>query len=83
MQTRWRLHCPPRHAPHVRLEETRNGNLSYVNCRASSVHGPYEGEMDTKRRLRLLNEMAAFSGPIVILAGGKSLFRDDIFEFAA
>jgi AdoMet-dependent heme synthase len=67
----------------VAWEVTRSCNLACVHCRASSVHGPYEGELDTGRCLRLLDEIAAFSRPVIILTGGEPLLRPDIFEIAA
>jgi heme b synthase len=67
----------------VAWEVTRSCNLACVHCRASSVHGPYGGELDTGCCLRLLDEIAAFSQPVVILTGGEPLLRADIFEIAA
>jgi len=67
----------------VAWEVTRSCNLACVHCRASSVHGPYEGELDTGRCLRLLDEIVAFSQPVIILTGGEPLLRPDIFEIAA
>ena len=67
----------------VAWEVTRSCNLACVHCRASSVLGPYEGELDTARCLQLLDEIAAFSQPVIILTGGEPLLRPDIFEIAA
>jgi len=66
----------------VAWEVTRRCNLSCVHCRASSLSGPYAGELDTARSLRLLDEIAAFSQPIIILTGGEPLLREDIYEIA-
>ncbi len=67
----------------VAWEVTRGCNLSCAHCRASSKYGPYEGELDTGQCLRLLDDIAAFSSPIVILTGGEPYFRDDIFDIAS
>jgi len=67
----------------VAWEVTRSCNLACVHCRASSVLGPYKGELDTARCLQLLDEIAAFSQPVIILTGGEPLLRPDIFEIAA
>jgi heme b synthase len=67
----------------VAWEVTRSCNLACVHCRASSACGPYEGELDTGRCLQLLDEIAAFSQPVIILTGGEPLLRPDIFEIAA
>ncbi len=67
----------------VAWEVTRSCNLACAHCRASSVCGPYEGELDTAACLRLLDEIAAFSQPVIILTGGEPLLRPDIWEIAA
>jgi heme b synthase len=38
--------------------------------------------LDTQQCLALLDEIAAFSSPIIILTGGEPLLREDIFEIA-
>jgi AdoMet-dependent heme synthase len=66
----------------VAWETTRNCNLSCIHCRAAATNGPYPGELDTRRALALLDEIAAVGRPIVILTGGEPLLRDDIFTIA-
>jgi len=71
--------------PSLRLvawETTRNCNLACIHCRASATCGPYEGELDTRASLRLLDEIAQVGKPIVILTGGEPLMRADIFDLA-
>jgi len=67
----------------VAWEVTRSCNLACAHCRASSVCGPYEGELDTAACCRLLDDIAAFSSPVIILTGGEPLLRPDIWEIAA
>jgi heme b synthase len=67
----------------VAWEVTRSCNLACGHCRASSLRGPYEGELNTVRSLKLLDDIAAVSRPVVILTGGEPLLRTDIFEIAA
>ena len=67
----------------VAWEVTRSCNLACVHCRASSLRGPYEGELSTDRCRNLLNEIAAVGKPVVILTGGEPLLREDIYEIAA
>ena len=66
----------------VAWETTRNCNLSCVHCRASATCGPYQGELDTRSALELLDQIADVGKPIVILTGGEPLLRKDIFEIA-
>ncbi len=61
--------APPRVAA---WEVTRNCNLSCAHCRASAVHGPYEGEFSTEERFTLVDQIASFARPILILTGGVS-----------
>lgn len=77
---------PDRAFPELRLvawETTRNCNLSCIHCRASADRGPFEGELDTRAALSLLDQISETGNPIVILTGGEPLLRPDIFEIAA
>lgn len=67
----------------VAWEITRSCNLSCVHCRAAACRGPYPDELDTVRCLGLLDEIAAFARPVVILTGGEPLLRPDVYEIAA
>jgi len=67
----------------VAWEVTRSCNLSCIHCRASSEKGPYAGELSTVQGKKLLEEIAAFSKPVIILTGGEPLLREDIYELAA
>jgi MoaA/NifB/PqqE/SkfB family radical SAM enzyme len=67
----------------VAWEVTRRCNLACVHCRASSLCGPYRGELTTDEGKRLLDDIAAFSNPVIILTGGEPLLRPDIYELAA
>lgn len=67
----------------VAWEITRQCNLSCVHCRASAEYGPYEGEFTTEQCRRLIDNIASFSTPVVILTGGEPYLRDDIFDIAA
>ncbi|MCE5265221.1 MAG: heme b synthase [Deltaproteobacteria bacterium] len=67
----------------VAWEVTRSCNLACGHCRASALRGPYAGELDTGRCLRLLDEIAEVGKPVIILTGGEPLLRPDIYEIAA
>lgn len=66
----------------VAWEVTRSCNLSCVHCRASAQRGPYPGELSTQEALALLEDMASFARPVVILTGGEPLLREDVVELA-
>jgi AdoMet-dependent heme synthase len=76
-------HILPHTLRMVAWEVTRSCNLACGHCRASAIRGPYEGELDTKESLQLLDEIAAMAKPVVILTGGEPLLRPDIHEIAA
>jgi AdoMet-dependent heme synthase len=63
-------------------EVTRSCNLNCLHCRAAAQRGPYDGELSTKKCFRLLDEIAAFANPVIILTGGEPLLRPDIFDIA-
>jgi heme b synthase len=53
-----------------------------VHCRASALHGSYEGELSTDDAKALLDNIKSFSNPIIILTGGEPLARPDFYEIA-
>lgn len=72
-------------APPLRMvawEITRGCNLSCLHCRALSGEGPYPGEFTTEECLHLVDDIASFSTPIVILTGGEPLLRPDVYRIA-
>jgi heme b synthase len=72
--------------PQLRLlawEVTRTCNLSCVHCRAAAIDKPYPNEFTTQECRSLLDEVASFASPIIILTGGEPLLRRDIFEIAS
>lgn len=70
-----------KHLPRlVVLELTRRCNLACVHCRASSRRDGYDNELKTKEWFRLLDDIASFSAPIIILSGGEALLREDVFD---
>ncbi len=72
-------------APALRMvawEVTRSCNLNCVHCRAAAERGPYPGELSLDESLRLIDEIASFSTPVVILTGGEPLLREDIYDIA-
>jgi heme b synthase len=67
----------------IAWEVTRSCNLACVHCRASSEYGPYEGELSTQEVLRVMDEIASISKPVIILTGGEPLLRSDLFDLAS
>ena len=66
----------------IAWEVTQRCNLNCIHCRASSEETSAEGDFTTEEALRLLNDIAALSQPVVVLSGGEPLLRRDVFEIA-
>jgi len=66
----------------IAWEVTRSCNLACLHCRASSKYGQYPDELTTAECFKIIDEITAFSKPIIILTGGEPLLRKDIFEIA-
>ena len=64
----------------VAWELTRNCNLNCVHCRAAASKGPHKEELTFAECKRILDQIAEFASPTIILTGGEPLMRDDIFE---
>ena len=66
----------------IAWEITRRCNLSCVHCRASAQTERDPDELTTEECFRLLDDIASFSQPVIILTGGEPLLREDVFEIA-
>jgi len=63
-------------------EVTEGCNLHCVHCRAVAAPVRNPEELTTEEALALVDEIAAFATPILVLSGGEPLYRPDIFEIA-
>ena len=73
-----------RHLPRlIAWEVTRSCMLACKHCRAAAQTTPYEGELSTQECFKLLDNIASFAKPIIILTGGEPMLRDDIYDIAA
>jgi AdoMet-dependent heme synthase len=77
-------HNPEAFLPRVLAWElTRRCNLNCIHCRATaSEHAP-EGELSLDEYQAMIDNVASFASPILILSGGEPLMRPDLFEIAA
>jgi len=67
----------------IAWEVTRSCPLACKHCRAAARNRPYEGELTTDEGKRLLENIASFSRPTIILTGGEPMLRHDIYDLAA
>ncbi|MBI2865382.1 MAG: radical SAM protein [Chloroflexi bacterium] len=66
----------------VAWETTRACPLACIHCRAEAQTEPDPRQMTTAEGKALLDNIASFCKPIIILTGGEPLIREDIFELA-
>jgi len=66
----------------IAWEMTPACNLNCVHCRASATTERPCGELSTAEAKKLIDEIAAFSSPVLIMTGGEPLLREDVFELA-
>ena len=64
-------------------EVTTGCNLRCIHCRASATELSSPADLPTAKAISLIDEIAQFASPILILSGGEPLYRSDIFDLAA
>ena len=64
-------------------ELTKRCNLNCAHCRAESEDIDYSGELDLEKIKKVIDDIASFASPIMVLTGGEPLFRSDIYDIAA
>jgi len=62
---------------------TRRCNLSCVHCYAQSQDIDYRDELTTEEGKALIDDLAGFGAPVLLLSGGEPLMRKDVPELAA
>ncbi|MEW5945977.1 MAG: radical SAM protein [bacterium] len=67
----------------IAWEITRKCNLNCVHCRSSSGPDSVEGAFSTADARALIDHIAGWCSPVLVLSGGEPLLRDDVFEIAA
>jgi heme b synthase len=68
----------------IAWETTRRCNLKCVHCRSSSeleVHG--HPDFSLEQASHIIDDIAAYASPVMVLSGGEPLLRPDIFEIAS
>jgi radical SAM protein with 4Fe4S-binding SPASM domain len=61
---------------------TRRCNLSCLHCYSDSASCHYDGELDDAQCRTVLEDLAAFGVPAVLLSGGEPLLRPRLFDLA-
>jgi radical SAM protein with 4Fe4S-binding SPASM domain len=63
-------------------EVTKGCNLRCIHCRASATELSSPSDLSTQAALGIIDQIAAFANPILVLSGGEPLYRSDIFQLA-
>lgn len=66
----------------IAWEVTRSCPLNCRHCRAGAQNKPYDNELTTEQCYLLLDNIASFARPIIILTGGEPMLRNDIYDIA-
>lgn len=66
----------------VAWETTRRCQLSCRHCRGAARDTDYSGELSTVEGRQLIDAIAAFASPLLILTGGEPMSRPDIYDLA-
>ena len=74
--------APSGRGPVVIWNLIRRCNLTCRHCYSISADKDFAGELDTAEVARVMDDLAAFGVPVLILSGGEPLLRPDIFEIA-
>ncbi len=64
----------------IAFEVTRTCNLACRHCRGNSRNELYPDELTLREIRAILDNVASFSKPLIIITGGEPLIRTDIFN---
>jgi radical SAM protein with 4Fe4S-binding SPASM domain len=68
--------------PVVVWNSTKTCNLECIHCYASAKKTKFPGEMTTEEGKALIDDLASFKVPALLLSGGEPFVRPDIIELA-
>lgn len=64
-------------------ELTKRCNLRCAHCRAESFDKEYVNELSTQHIHSVIDTIASYYRPIIVLTGGEPLYRKDLFDIAS
>jgi len=76
------LHYSQDKKPVIAWNITRRCNLHCAHCYTDSFDREYEGELTTEEAERVIDDLAGFGAPVILLSGGEPLLRPDLPELA-
>ncbi len=66
----------------IAWEMTRSCMLSCKHCRGAARDESYQNELSTEECKQIIDSIAEFCSPILIMTGGEPMSRSDIYELA-
>ncbi len=66
----------------IAWEITGRCNLRCIHCRSASDGEGDTGEYGTREAIGLIEQIAGYAAPVLVLSGGEPLLRKDCFELA-
>ncbi|HEX21240.1 MAG TPA: radical SAM protein [Actinobacteria bacterium] len=66
----------------IAWETTGRCNLNCVHCRCDASMEAGAGDFNTEEGKALLDDIASYAKPVIVLSGGEPLLRKDLFELA-
>ncbi len=76
-------HGPQGNRPRLIFWEVTKGcNLRCIHCRATATELMSPTDLPTAKAIDIIDQIAAYANPILVLSGGEPLYRRDIFELA-
>ncbi|MBI4849756.1 MAG: radical SAM protein [Nitrospirae bacterium] len=67
----------------IAWEITRRCNLRCVHCRSSSeMEAKGHPDFSTEEAYRVIDDIASYAKPVMVLSGGEPLLRKDVFDIA-
>ena len=67
----------------IAWEVTRRCNFSCVHCRSASTMNSFDTAFTLDKAKKLIDDIASFSSPVIVLSGGEPLLRADVFDIAS
>jgi 12,18-didecarboxysiroheme deacetylase len=62
---------------------TRRCNLKCLHCYAHAKNIPFDNELSTMEGKKMIDDLAGFGVPVLLISGGEPLVRKDLPELAA
>jgi len=67
----------------IAWEITRRCNLKCVHCRSSSeIEAAGHPDFTLDEAKKIMDDIASYANPVLVLSGGEPLVRDDVFDIA-